>query len=66
VARISFGGAASGGDDLAGVRQTCPILILPISGVLATLASTAVIVEDIIRIKTGNMPESCFEHRFDR
>ena len=40
------------------------MLILPITGFLVTLAALAVIIEDVIRIRSGNLPESYFEHRF--
>jgi hypothetical protein len=41
------------------------MLIIPIIGVLISLAGIAVIIEDAIRIKTGGLPESYFEHRFE-
>ena len=52
--------------ELNNLPKTYPMLILPVCGVLVTLASVAVIIEDIMRIKTGNIPESYFEHRFNQ
>lgn len=50
--------------ELNNLSKTYPMLILPITGFLVTLAALAVIIEDVIRIRSGNLPESYFEHRF--
>ncbi len=48
--------------ELGNLPKTYPMLIIPITGFLISLAATAVIVEDVIYIKKGDMTQSYFEH----
>ena len=48
--------------ELNNFSKTYPMLIIPIAGFLITIASAAVIVEDVIHIKKGDLKQSYFEH----
>ena len=47
--------------ELGNFSKTYPMLIIPITGFLIALASTAVIIEDIELLRKGNPPLSYFE-----
>ena len=48
--------------ELNNLPKTYPMLIIPITGFLISLASVAVIIEDVIHLKKGDLRESYFEH----
>lgn len=48
--------------ELGNFSKTYPMLIIPITGFLIALASTAVIIEDIVYIRKRDMTRSYFEH----
>ncbi len=48
--------------ELNNLEKTYPMLIIPITGFLITLAATAVIIEDVIHIRKGDAVKSYFEH----
>ena len=48
--------------ELNNMSKTYPMLIIPITGFLISLAAAAVIVEDVIHLRKGDPAKSYFEH----